>query len=226
MSRFFSIDDILAEDERMPLKWLSDAVGVGYLDPSNGSDDVSSGSTMELPFWLAEVLKGKGHVDMSLPAVYSRKSRADIMADAVSARLREKSPFFYLVGLRLGPLLSSGVEAAALSKDVHQTLADRAAGILRTAKSGLGEDVSRYRNLLTDLEQQIFDSASSFTASRLAWRREEASMMRPPAATLPGGGGDGAGQTTSAEAGLLHAATMPVSRGQKRQRSILTTSGL
>jgi GINS complex subunit 3 len=235
MSRYFHLDDLVAEDERVSIKWLSAARGVAYLDASLAGDDVPAGSSMEVPLWLAEELRSKNLVEVQLPGAYTRKARADVRADAQAARLREQSPFFYTVGLRLSPLLASADEAAALTADVHATLADRAAGILHRARTGVGADVSRYRGLLTDLEQQVFDAACAFTAAKLAWRREEASMLRPPAAALErsaggggagGGGGGGGAAVASAEASLLSSSTMPLSRGQKRQRSLLETTGV
>jgi GINS complex subunit 3 len=228
MSRYFSIDDIIAEDERTPLTWRVSAEGVSWLDASLGeSGSIASGTGMELPLWLAEELKLKDLVEVSLPAAYTRKSRANIKADAVAAKLRELSPSFYSVGLRLGPLLKEHEEARLLSQDVREVLADRAAGILQRARTGLGADVSSYRGKLTDLEQQIFDAASAFTAAKLSWRREEAGMMRPPAAALGGmGGGMGGGQVTSVEASLLQSSVMPLSRGQRQQRSLLSTGNM
>ena len=38
MSRYFSLDELLAEDERVPVRWLNAAPGVGYLDASTGSE--------------------------------------------------------------------------------------------------------------------------------------------------------------------------------------------
>ncbi len=38
MSSYFSISDILAEEERIPCKWTVAAKGVGYLDPSTGTE--------------------------------------------------------------------------------------------------------------------------------------------------------------------------------------------
>jgi len=38
MSSYFSISDILAEEERIPCKWHVAAKGVGYLDPSTGTE--------------------------------------------------------------------------------------------------------------------------------------------------------------------------------------------
>jgi GINS complex subunit 3 len=228
-SRYFSLEEIIAEDEKVPVQWRQDVAGVAWLDSSLVGSDVKSKTQMDLPLWLADELKHMGLADVHLPDVYTRKTRDNIKADAVSAKLRELSPHFYSVGLQLGHLLKSDEESKALSKDVHQVLADRAAGILQKARTGVGIDVSRYRGLLTDLEQQIFDAASAFTAAKLSWRREEAGMMRPPAAALGGMGGGGAGsggQVTSVEASLLQSSVMPQSRGQKKQKSLLSTSGV
>jgi GINS complex subunit 3 len=223
MSNYYSVDEILCEDERIPLKWISDAKGVGHLDPSSGLLDIPSGTSMDLPLWLAEDLRRLGLIDIEFPQAYSKKSREDLIADATAARLREKSPFFYAVGRRLCPLLANANDAVTLATDVRNILADRAAGILERARSGLGQDVSAYRGLLTDLEQRLFDVASAFTASTLAWRREEASIMRPPAASLSASAGP---SVNSEEAAHLSASTLPRSRGQKRQRSLLESSGL
>ncbi len=38
MSTYFSLRDILAEEERVPCVWHVDAKGVGYLDASSGDD--------------------------------------------------------------------------------------------------------------------------------------------------------------------------------------------
>jgi len=221
MSRYFNIEEIIAEDEKSPVVWRNDAPGVAWLDSSLVGRDVPKNTRMELPLWLADEMKNLGLVEVQLPEAYSRKSRDNIKADAVSAKLRELSPHFYSVGLRLGPLLKVNGESKALSKDIHDILADRAARILQRARTGM--DVSRYRDLLTDLEQQIFNASYSFTTSKLAWRREEAGMMRPPAETIQGGGQVSA-QVLSAEGAAIAAATMPLSRGQKRNRSLLATT--
>ena len=221
------MDEILAEEERVPVKWLNAARGVGFLDASNNGEDVARDAKMELPLWLADDLKGMNMLEVDLLASFSRKARADIRADAPTARLREQSQHFYTVGLRLGPLLNSGDEAAALSADVHGILADRAPGILQNARGLLGSDSSAYRGLLTDLEQGIFDGASVFEATRVAWRRGASHLLRPPAAALVGtASGGGAGGVTSAEDALRAASSMPQSRGQKRQRSLLASSGI
>ena len=218
---YFNIDSIIAEDERTPLTWSLKAEGIAWLDSSLVGEDVAQGTPMELPLWLAEELKLKDLVEVTLPKAYSRKSRSNIKADAVAAKLRELSPFFYSVGLRLGPLLRNHEEARQLSQDVREVLADRAAGILQRARTGLGADVSSYRGKLTDLEQQIFDAASAFTAAKLSWRREEAGMMRPPAAALGGMGGGGGGGGGKRQAADLWSQRRSGRRGAALQRAPL-----
>ena len=38
MSRYFEVDSILAEEERVPVIWKRAAAGCGHLDPSCGVD--------------------------------------------------------------------------------------------------------------------------------------------------------------------------------------------
>ena len=196
MSRYFSIDDIVSCDERVPVKWLKPVEGVAWLDNSLTKEEVPEGHTMDLPLWLAEDLShfNSKLVEISLPPAYTPKSREDIKADPVAAKLRELSPHFYNVGLRLCPLLKDPNGHKRLSNDVREVLSRRAQEILSKARTRLGADVSAYRDKLTDLEQQVFDAASAFTAAKLSWRREEAGIMRPPAAALSGLGGGGGGR--------------------------------
>jgi hypothetical protein len=38
MSSYFSITEVLADEERVPCRWNVEAPGVGYLDPSSGRE--------------------------------------------------------------------------------------------------------------------------------------------------------------------------------------------
>ena len=54
---YFSLEDILATQERVPCFVEKELKDVGFLDPSSDSADLASGTKLELPFWMVEVRK-------------------------------------------------------------------------------------------------------------------------------------------------------------------------
>lgn len=59
MMSYLDIDQILAEEERFPCKFLVEAPTLGQLDPTNAGygNPLPIGSRVELPLWLAESLQ-------------------------------------------------------------------------------------------------------------------------------------------------------------------------
>ncbi len=83
--------------------------------------------------------------------------------------------------------------------------------ILESAPKSLGKDASRYTSGLTDLELSLFASARTYAALRVRWRRRQAETM------------ESAGSMVASK--VVAAASLPLSRGQKRDRSLLSAAG-
>jgi hypothetical protein len=79
---------------------------------------------MELPLWLATIMKAQNFVEVQLPRTFSMKLRETLRAGANDVRLRERSPHFYEVGLRMADLVSTE-ETEHLPTDIQATLATR-----------------------------------------------------------------------------------------------------
>ncbi len=79
---------------------------------------------MELPVWLASGLRSANYVEVRLPKTFSLRLRESLKADASSVRLRDKSPHFYEVGLRMSDLVSTD-DTQTLPTDIQGTLALR-----------------------------------------------------------------------------------------------------
>lgn len=52
---YFSLEDILATQERVPCHVEKELKDVGFLDPGSESADLAKGTRLELPYWMAEV---------------------------------------------------------------------------------------------------------------------------------------------------------------------------
>ncbi|KAH3671401.1 hypothetical protein WICMUC_004698 [Wickerhamomyces mucosus] len=52
---YYDIDDIIGDSQRLPCKFNTDAKGLGWLEGNPGKD-MKSGTKLELPFWISEIL--------------------------------------------------------------------------------------------------------------------------------------------------------------------------
>ncbi|GIY74206.1 DNA replication complex GINS protein PSF3 [Caerostris extrusa] len=64
---YFSIDDILATNERIPCKFEVGVHKLGFLDPSNGNSDLARGTKLEIPLWMAQALRSRRIISMDIP---------------------------------------------------------------------------------------------------------------------------------------------------------------
>ena len=99
---YLDIDTILAEEERLPCIFNSDAKGLAFLDQTiTDHQDLPKGARIELPFWLGASLSEKRMVTVELPKHFGSRMRDEIMAGALTINLREFSYYFFEVGLKL-----------------------------------------------------------------------------------------------------------------------------
>ena len=57
---YFSLEDILSTQSRVPSQCVSAVSGLGFLNPSLDSDDLPAGAKLELPYWqLLALVKAK-----------------------------------------------------------------------------------------------------------------------------------------------------------------------
>jgi hypothetical protein len=209
-SSYFGLRAILAEEERVPVQFNCAARGLGHLDPSSAGRDVAEDQRMDLALWLAAALgpsPGPNFVEVQLPSrVFGARLREQLRADAMGVRLRDRSPFFYELGLRVSDLVTSD-ETRELPTLIQAALAQRVAKILDHAPRSLGTDTSAFQGALTDLEQALFLHVQLYAAMRQGQRQGRDERLRA------------AGEST---ANALRAqARLPQSRGQKRERSLL-----
>lgn len=176
-SRYLNIDEILAEDERVPCIFHVQAHRLGHLDPTSGTETVAEGQQLELPLWMAERLREARYISVSLPRNFSAKVRESLLAAPESVRLRERSPHFYEVGLRLAALADTD-EAKTLPASIQATLATRVSMILTRALHSEGVDTSRFTEGLTDLEQSLFWAGYRHAKDVREWRLGHTSLMK------------------------------------------------
>ncbi|KAJ8912866.1 hypothetical protein NQ315_007998 [Exocentrus adspersus] len=134
---YYSIDDILATQERVPCKFLVNVPKMGILNPSAAETDLEVGTSLELPLWLvSEMSTGRQPiVQLELPKIFKQTYQEILKADACAVDLHKFNLYFYELGSYVKHFDSHG--------DVHSIL-------LHTFKT-------RFRQLLDLADNSISD---------------------------------------------------------------------
>jgi len=174
---YFSIEDILSSQGRVPCKFEHPVPNMGYLDSSSGNKDLIVGTKLELPVWLARSLSSsrKHIVSTQLPQIYRDKYREIMKADATVMDLHKMGPHFYELGQHLLPL--AGPEADQLAQTLSGTLRDRLRDIMDTAQNSLADDAASKIIKLDELERGLFKAGQKALKEHQLWLTRRAHIL-------------------------------------------------
>jgi len=157
-SRYYSIDDILAEAEPIPVVFQTDAKDLGHLDEQTvDAQDLSAGSRVELPFWLASTLAVREYVLLELPRVFQSAFRARIEADPTVIDLNSKSTYFYEFGMKISYL----VKELFITDMLRVSLTSRYQEVVRRTGNRKQAESLEFTSKLANMERILFDSKQS-----------------------------------------------------------------
>lgn len=94
---YLDLDDILAHTQTVNCKFLINIPGLEFLSPDS-SQDVTQGSDLLLPFWLAKTLYTYSMIDIVLPKAYNANFREILDVDADVVDLHRAGPHYYKFG--------------------------------------------------------------------------------------------------------------------------------
>ncbi len=120
---------------------------------------------------------------MQLPRNFAGKVRENLLADPAVVRLRDRSPYFYEVGLALSQLVPQE-DAVTLPTAVRVALAARVSNILDQSMNSLHEDISTFSAPLTEFERQLFQGGLQYAKDRDAWKRKASCKIQASAVVL------------------------------------------
>ena len=101
---YFSLEDILATQERVPVITETDLKNLGFLDQGADNVDLVKGTKLELPFWCVEGLKNnqaRSYISVDLPKTYKEVYREIMNADPLVVDLNKLGPYYYEFGRHL-----------------------------------------------------------------------------------------------------------------------------
>lgn len=98
---YLDCDDILTLGQKITCVFEKPVAGLGFIDPSSDSPDISAGCKLELPLWLAKVLKARKVVSVEVPKGFNEIYREILEADASVVDLHNLGPNYYRMGKHL-----------------------------------------------------------------------------------------------------------------------------
>ncbi|TXG50127.1 hypothetical protein EZV62_026002 [Acer yangbiense] len=164
-ANYYDIDDILAEEELVPVVFYKSANGV-KVDPTAEKDCVEKGAKVELPFWLAQELYLRQAVSLSIPTCFNQNTRREIQADAACVDLKSRCPYFYEFGCKIAPLVGD----RTIGKMLLSTFQMRYKEILTKAHTTVYAPASKSLAVLTKEEISLHEAARSSMAAFKKWR--------------------------------------------------------
>lgn len=144
------------------------AKGLGQvLDPSTDQNDLPTGSQVEVPFWMANSLVARNMVQLSVPKIFGEKVKRELLADATCVDLRDRSRYYFELGLKVS-LLTNQTDVAML---VLSSFRDRYQRILTECLTISEEESIKYLPRLTSEERELFDAGRLSTILFKVWRQ-------------------------------------------------------
>ncbi|KAG8190256.1 hypothetical protein JTE90_001340 [Oedothorax gibbosus] len=136
--QYFSIDDILATNERIPCRFEVGVHKLGFLDPSSGDTDLAQGTKLEIPLWMAQALQSRRIISTEVPRVYREAYRHILNADASVVNLNKMGPYFYHFGLYL--LRFTHHDSEDIGRMLNQSFRNRFRKLMDTSQNSMEED--------------------------------------------------------------------------------------
>jgi len=182
MSGYFSVDEILSEEEPINVVFRADVFELGFLAENNDDEDeapaeghpapghrndLSKGAHVTVPLWLARALRSGRFVDLRVRDHFTPEFRPIVKAGVATTDLRAKSPFYYRVGHALAPMLGPGREDAT-RKLLSELFANRFVAILGGAEHTVGQH-GFIKDQLTELEREVFDDVHRARLEKAEW---------------------------------------------------------
>ena len=170
---YFSIDDILACQQRVPCQFELPVYRLGFLNANSNDEHLQVGTKLELPLWLARVLCSRRRqiVSVGLPRVYRETQRDILSADANVVDLYKLGPYYYSMGVKL--LCFEHLERADLSKCLLEAFLNRFRWIMDTSQNAFQSDTTPMMSKLDETERELFRTGQRAVQDMERWEKGE-----------------------------------------------------
>ncbi|KAL7754044.1 DNA replication protein [Sorochytrium milnesiophthora] len=175
MADYYDVDDILAEQQKLPAVFTTTVPAMGYLEGSTqGDDDIQRGTKMELPLWLVEQLTLQEFVDLSVPRQLSPSVRSAIRASAAHLDLFSLYPYFY----RFCERYLSIAHDAELQGLLLKCFKDRLSMLLDHTQTKASDYTSELLRSLDWLERDVLRQGQESAGQVRNWSMRQSSKLK------------------------------------------------
>ncbi|KAJ7068078.1 GINS complex Psf3 component [Mycena amicta] len=176
---YFSIDAILAENQRVGCRFKVEIADMGHLG-GGGDRDIAKGTNLQLPIWLVYTVVLSDWADMMMPPAFGNKVRNALKAEPCSVRLSGlvgAGGLWYGFGKTIMELLDS---KEAMSELMTTTFRKRLVQVIDQAQhlntlghAGPGGDGAQvFREGLDGTERELFSLAQEGAKRMKRWYEE------------------------------------------------------
>ncbi|CAG9313262.1 unnamed protein product [Blepharisma stoltei] len=167
---YWDIDDILAEEEPIPVKTTKELKGLGFLDITNKPLDLPAESRFQAPLWLAAILQ-RTETDIELPKYFRTSYRASLEADPSIVSLKAQSQYFFEVGTKLTEI----AEDDDLKQLLLKVLMKRIKFLIGYIENKSNPNILKR---LTELEISIYEKGRKTMIELEDWRERKYEKIR------------------------------------------------
>lgn len=162
--------DIICMSQKVSVTFDKEVKGLGFIDSAAECKDIPVGTKMELPLWMAKVLRSRKCLTMDVPRAYNETYREILDADASMVDLHKQGPHFYTFGKNL---VKMGVkDRVAIADSMVSTFHQRFHGILDQAMNASQDTqltLLEYQSRLDSDELDVLAVGRKATEDFKAW---------------------------------------------------------
>ena len=175
---YFSLTDILAEQERVPVITNEDLPKLGFIDPSTSSRNgtLPKGTKLELPLWLAKSLKARNRAQISMPPNFTEKKRQIVVADPPAVNLHNYGPHFYESGRHLMKLGTQ--DSVEIGSILAETLTKRFRMIMDSSINSSECDTLSKTERLDSLEKMLYEQGQKSMKLQDVWSKRKTGQLK------------------------------------------------
>ncbi|KAJ7228869.1 hypothetical protein GGX14DRAFT_547763 [Mycena pura] len=182
MDDYFSIDAILAENQRVGCRFKIDIADMGHLG-GGGERDITRSNTLQLPIWLVYTVVLSDWADMIMPPAFGSKVRNALKADPCSVRLSGlvgAGGLWYVFGKTIMEILDKKQEMSDLLTNTFRKrlvqVIDQAQHFNALGPAGGvgpgGDSAQSFREGLDGTERELFALAQEGAKRMKRWYEE------------------------------------------------------
>lgn len=183
MSAYYDLDDILAEETKIPCVFAIDGHGLGFLDERAGARDIEAGAKVELPFWMCQALATREMVDIEMPRYFADRFKTKMLADPASVNLQDRCDYFYELGLKLALL----VRDPEIGDMLQRGLRVRFREIIARDPTYRSPDYSAFVGRLCHFERVLLETKQASANDMQQWARRRGGRIAASSTIGPRG---------------------------------------